>query len=158
MKKICIFLLAVLFLSCKKTESTFTEYSFTDCDNAVLGGNYFKDSALKSDNVITLNVKADKTGSWNIKTATQNGMMFSGSGEFTTTGDHTITLKGSGKPVSIGFTEIRVVSGSNFCVIPINVDTVAIAPCSPTDNSISGLTNSSFYSVSGNVFGGTVVI
>lgn len=156
MKKICILLFAVLLFSCKKNDSgsTLTEYYFTDCDNAIVSGDYFKDSTLKSTNEITLSVNAHKTGSWNIKTATQNGMSFSGSGEFTTTGDHTITLKGSGKPVATGTSDIRVLSGSDFCVIPIKVDTVAVAPCSPTNNSISGLTSSSFYSVSGNEFGG----
>lgn len=160
MNKICILFLATLFFSCSKKESasTFTAYYFTDCDNAILSGDYFKDSALKSTNEIALEVQADKTGKWNIKTATVNGMSFSGSGEFTTTGLQTITLRGSGKPVATGVSEIRLVSGSNYCVVPIKVDTVAVAPCNPSNNNISGLVSSSFYSVSGREFGGSYQI
>lgn len=157
MNKICIFFLAILFFSCTKNESvsTFTDYYFTHCDRATVSGEYFKDSALTSSNEIALEVQANKTGKWNIKTETVNGMSFSGSGEFSTKGLHTIALKGSGKPLTAGLSHIRLDAGLNYCTILIHVDTIAVAPCTPSDNSISGLGSGTFYSVSRREFGGS---
>lgn len=150
-----IFLL-ILFMACNKKQAQVNsiEYYFTDCDRSKLKGDYFKDSVLHSTHEITFEIQAEQTGKWNIKTETINGMSFSGSGEFTTTGLHNISLKGTGKPLKHGLFQFRAESGANYCSFIVKVDTIAVAPCAPENNSITGLVTSSFYSISKREFGG----
>src|SRR4029078_6365358 len=105
---ILLICLTVFFYSCQKEYSL--EGSQTavmtfpgapgGCTNAVVTGIYQSGGALDATNLVTISVDVTKIGSYTISTAISNGISFSGTGNFTTTGIQTITLNGSGIPVS----------------------------------------------------------
>lgn len=77
------------------------------CTAPVINGVYAKSTALSASNTVTLKVNVTTAGSYNITTNTQNGINFSGSGVFTTTGnDIAVTLTGSGTPLDKGITTL----------------------------------------------------
>jgi hypothetical protein len=82
---------------------------------------YKTDSALTSNNTITIPVTVTTVGSYSITTATVNGMTFSGSGNFPATGAQSITLTGTGTPASPGITNFSVPSRTGNCAFTINV-------------------------------------
>jgi hypothetical protein len=123
------FLLAILF-SCDKEYSqegnvtggtaifTYTG-SPNACTDAVVGGTYQEGNALNSSNILTLSVNVSATGNYSIITPAINGITFSGSGIFSTSGQQTIQLTGSGIPVSAG--TYSVSPGLNGCNFPVTV-------------------------------------
>lgn len=121
--------------------STNGVFSLTDaagsCFNADLQGSYRKNTPLTAANKAILNVNVSATGPWSLSTATINGFKFSGSGSFGFTGPQTITLQAAGTPTAFGTSVFPLNSGSSSCSLPVPVDTLAAAPCSPTNNSVS---------------------
>lgn len=83
-----------------------------NCSSAKVNGVYVKGTALKPENTITLNVNVSTIGSYNIQTEVTNGISFSASGIFTTTGTQTITLVGTGTPTVNTNFDIDVVSNT----------------------------------------------
>ncbi|MDR0863965.1 MAG: hypothetical protein LBO74_03420, partial [Candidatus Symbiothrix sp.] len=78
------------------------EYSMT-CGSITPHGAYLKGVALGAGNTITLRVEVTDIstgGSWAITSNTVDGISFRGSGNFTSTGDNTVTLYGYGTPTS----------------------------------------------------------
>jgi hypothetical protein len=108
-----------------------------NCANADIQGTYMKGTALTQDNKVMLDVDVTSAGAWNIATGTVNGIKFSGSGMFSSTGTQTITLEGSGTPTNSGATNFPVTAGSSNCSFPVSVDTIPVAPCNPTNNSVT---------------------
>lgn len=88
-----------------------------DCTGATPGGTYLVGTALDPNtNTITLNVNVTAIGSWSVSTAPAvNGMTFSGTGSFTTTGAQTITLTGNGTPAAAGTFTFTVTGGTGTC-------------------------------------------
>jgi hypothetical protein len=77
------------------------------CTAPVISGVYAKGTALSASNTITLKVNVTTAGSYNITTNTANGISFSGSGVFVSTGnDMDVTLTGSGTPSEKGITTL----------------------------------------------------
>lgn len=68
------------------------------CSPTVVMGDYFSGTALTNLNSVTIGVNVTSPGVYTIKTDTINGISFSASGTFTSTGATTVVLKGSGTP------------------------------------------------------------
>lgn len=136
--------------------------SMGDCSNAKLEGNYLKDTALTAANKVTLDVDVTTAGPWSLRTDTVNGFSYSGSGSFATTGAQTITLQGIGKPLAYGTTQFPVKAGSSQCSFSVLVDTPAVAPCNPDNNtvtfSVAGLGSMTSISTTTTVSGGSYKI
>jgi hypothetical protein len=63
--------------------------------DASVSGDYTKGVVLNSTNKVTVKVNVTTIGSYSISTTATNGMTFSASGAFSTTGVQTVTLTGS---------------------------------------------------------------
>src|SRR4030095_1498034 len=86
------------------------------CTGAVPAGTYVAGTLLTAANTITLNVNVTVVGTWSVTTAPAvNGIIFSGSGTFATTGANTIVLTGSGTPTAAGTHIFTVTGGSGTC-------------------------------------------
>lgn len=84
-------------------------------------GPYFIGVPLAASNKLSVSVNVTSLGFWSMKTNTVNGYSFSATGTFTTTGNQTIELLGTGTPVA---------SGTNNFNLSSNASTVAGASCS----------------------------
>lgn len=108
--------------------------SGSNCSDVVIGGYYNTGVALTNTNKVTIKVNVTKTGTWSVTTETVNGMKFSGSGTFTTTGAQTIVLTGSGTPTDVGSIAFPIIAGSSDCTFYIPVIAAGTAPCNPVNN------------------------
>lgn len=78
------------------------------CTSPAINGTYAVGSALSSNNSIVLKVNVTAAGTYSITTNTVNGISFSGSGVFTSTGNNiAVTLTGSGTPAQKGVTTLK---------------------------------------------------
>lgn len=93
-----------------------------NCSSAVVNGTYVKGTILNSNNTISININVNTLGSYDINTIVTNGVQFSASGTFTTTGTQTIKLTGVGTPTV----------NTNFDVNIISNTTEGNANCSTT--------------------------
>ncbi|MES1197910.1 MAG: hypothetical protein ABUL41_01380, partial [Chitinophagaceae bacterium] len=115
------------------------------CGTPVYAGAYAVGVPLNSNsNTVTLNVNVTKIGSYNISTTATNGMTFTATGLFTTTGAQTIVLKGTGTPTAGGNTTIPVTAGSSTCSFIIQVNSAAVftlagAPSGCTNFVVNGI-------------------
>lgn len=83
-----------------------------DCTNAIVNGTYKSGTALTSANTITLPVNVTALGSYKISTNTVDGISFSTSGIFTSTGQQNVTLSGQGTPTSATVKNFTITSDS----------------------------------------------
>lgn len=82
-----------------------------NCSSAVQDGLFEQGTQLNASNTVDIEVNVTVLGTYNITTATVNGMTFStGPGTFTSTGIQSITLIATGTPTTVG---------NNTIVIPI---------------------------------------
>ncbi|MEN4761402.1 hypothetical protein ABEG63_13775 [Chryseobacterium sp. C39-AII1] len=103
--------------------------TITNCSTTTLNGNYYKGMSMNSGNTIQLNVNVAQVGTWSISSNTVNGITFSGSGTFTSTGSQTVTLTASGTPSNSGnFTYVFSYGGST-CSRTISFGTQPVAQC-----------------------------
>ena len=92
-----------------------------------VSGAYTAGTPLNSGNTVRINVFVTVLGNFTISTATLNGIIFSYSGVFTTTGAQTVLLQGSGTPTAIGTNSFlpSIVGphplGGQFCGFTIDV-------------------------------------
>jgi hypothetical protein len=97
------------------------------CTGATPVGAYVAGTALTAANTITLNVNVTNIGTWSVTTAPAvNGIIFSGTGTFATTGAHTIVLTGSGTPTAAGTNTYTVTGGTGTCTFQCTATSVAI--------------------------------
>lgn len=90
------------------------------CTGAVPAGTYVVGTALAAANTITLNVNVTVIGTWSVTTAPAvNGIIFSGTGTFTTTGAQTIVLTGSGTPTAAGTHMFTVTGATGTCTFQV---------------------------------------
>jgi hypothetical protein len=92
------------------------------CAGTVVQGNYYNGQALTANNKVVLKVNVTQAGTYNVKTNTSGGFVFSSSGTFTFTGLQTITLTGSGMPNSTGNFSFKPPVGAG-CSFIISVTT-----------------------------------
>jgi hypothetical protein len=106
-------------------------YTLT-CNGTTVSGSYVTGTALTTSNKVDVEVNVATAGAYTITSNTVNGMTFSKSGVFTGTGIQTVTLNGSGTPVSPGTNNFTV--GAANC--PFNV--TVTAPTSPCSGLVDG--------------------
>jgi hypothetical protein len=123
------------------------------CSNYKVEGTYVEYKFLDPANYVELEVNVSEKGEWNIATSSSNGFLFFGSGEFTTTGSHTIRLYGDGTPTVAGTTTIPLTAGTSNCSFKVEVNSIPAAPCEPANNTanLKTLTNMQFNSVFGRI-------
>lgn len=125
----------ILFIGCQK-ELNFTYFNTNtpgsnsgtahfrfsggtgSCSSATIGGSYNAGTALSNKNTVTLQVIVDSIGDYTIATANINGIIFSATGNFSSTGNQSIILKGTGTPSAHG--KFNFVPGAYGCIFPIN--------------------------------------
>ena len=142
LKHLFIFLLAgFLFTSCEKELSEENGGTPTGviggtavytlagspgtCTVATVSGIYKVGKALDISNTITISVNVDTIGTYSISTNALNGISFTGTGAFITTGEQTITLSGTGTAVAAG--AFTYAFGANGCSFSVTVSSDAIA-------------------------------
>ena len=91
------------------------------CFDFLVHGNYNPGLPLTIDNTVQVMANVVSPGSYSIKTATANGISFSGSGNFTSTGSQELILYGSGTPVVPGKFIFRPNSVASSCSFDIDV-------------------------------------
>jgi hypothetical protein len=136
-----IFCLTFFIISCQKEysyESSLAEGFLLkslngNCSLNVPNGNYFKDSILKDNNFIEIEVEFSRTGIYNITTDTVNGYYFGNRGIASEIGTSKIRLQASGLPKAIGIDMFKVKFGNDVCEFsntiflpPVVVDSNAI--------------------------------
>jgi hypothetical protein len=72
------------------------------CNSITTSGSYVPNVAMTSENSMAVPVNVTYVGDYSISTNTLNGISFSATGTFTSTGAQTITLKASGTPTAGG--------------------------------------------------------
>ncbi|HEU4632459.1 MAG TPA: hypothetical protein VFS22_00650 [Flavisolibacter sp.] len=91
----------------------------SSCTGAVLNGVFTAGTATSSANNVILNVNVSQVGTYTISTNSVNGISFTGTGSFTTTGAQTVVLTASGTPTVSG--TFGYVPGSNGCSFDVPV-------------------------------------
>ena len=102
--------------------------SGTNCMDASVNGDYTKAVALTSANKVNIKVNVTTIGTYSISTTAKNGMTFSASGAFSTTGVQTVALTGAGTPVTEGATSIPLTVGAVTCNFTVDVKATATNP------------------------------
>jgi hypothetical protein len=92
-----------------------------DCTNPVIKGSYFQNVGPSGSNKVIVNVVVTTTGAYHIATDTLNGISFSASGTFDTTGDQQVVLQASGDMGDVGFLTFNVSAGASNCAFSIPV-------------------------------------
>lgn len=98
------------------------------CTAAIVAGTYNAGTALNATNTVTVQVNVTTVGAYTLSTNTVNGMTFSKTGSFITTGIQTVILNGSGTPAAAGASVLTPVIGSSSCTFTVTVTSTA-----PTD-------------------------
>lgn len=149
MKKAILFSLFALstivyLVSCSKEKSFETGSNGTPATGAIqkdaqggclppnIMGTYYTTKALADTNYVEILVNITKTGSYKIKTDSQNGYSFADSGYFTATGMQSVKLKGKGTPILPLTSDFTVVlndtSSCSFSVTALDGSTVVTNP------------------------------
>lgn len=122
----CYFILLVK----EQAPSSYTLSGYpNDCESPNIEGSYIAGQNFKGSNTVTVNVNVISPGNYTIQTDTIDGMNFSASGYFSTTGNQSVTLTGTGTPNSPGLVFFRVTADSSQCSfsIPVqNADPLAV--------------------------------
>ncbi len=92
------------------------------CGTSSPGGGYIVGLPLSPNAVVLLSVNVTELGNYQITTNSSNGFSFSASGTFTTFGNNTVALVGTGTPANVGVTSFTAMSGTTTgCSFNINV-------------------------------------
>lgn len=89
--------------------------SGSNCTGATVQGSYTAGVALTNSNTAAISVHVTTPGSYTITTNTVDGVTFSSTGAFTSTGDQQVTLTGHGTPVMGGNVSLTVDAGGGTC-------------------------------------------
>ena len=125
---VVIFLSCIFFVSCQKELSfetttvppngngpTVSVYTLggagSTCAGTTLAGTYMNGMAMTAANTATIQVTVTTAGTYSISTASVNGVSFTASSSFTSTGTQTVTLAASGTPTSAGAKTFSITGG-----------------------------------------------
>jgi hypothetical protein len=90
------------------------------CTGFTLGaGTYVVGTALGATNTVSFQVAVATAGTYSITTPTVNGISFSKSGTFASTGAQTVVLTGSGTPAAAGAFNYSATAGANSCAFSV---------------------------------------
>ncbi|MEO8417077.1 MAG: hypothetical protein ABI472_25660 [Ginsengibacter sp.] len=92
-----------------------------NCTGVILGGTYQAGFPLTPANNAKIDVTVSVVGPYSISTSVVNGIKFSTTGTFTTTGAQTVTLAGTGTPVAATITNLAVSGGGTTCNFSVTV-------------------------------------
>ncbi|MEO8710732.1 MAG: hypothetical protein ABI405_01350 [Parafilimonas sp.] len=95
--------------------------NLNDCENPDIQGSYEEAMILSATNVVIINVDVFTAGDYTITTDTADGIFFSASGTFNTTGTQQVTLTGNGTPNAAGLIYFKVYAGASECDFKIPV-------------------------------------
>jgi len=96
--------------------------SFTiNCAAVTVQGTYTGGLNLNNTHTITVPVNVTQAGTFSVSTATINGIKFSASGSFSSTGQQSITLQGTGIPVNNSTYFYLISAGTATCSFPVGV-------------------------------------
>jgi len=91
-----------------------------NCTTPIITGTYTVGTPITADNYVVLQVTVTTPGNYLISTANINGIIFSGSGVFVSTGLQAITLTGTGTPlVSGAFSYVPGNNGCSFVIVAV---------------------------------------
>lgn len=96
------------------------------CSNPVINGSFVAGTALTATNVVIVSVNVTTVGTYTISSGSANGISFSGSGTFTSTGVQAVILTGTGTPTTAG--TFNYTPGTNGCTFPLTVTSVPAGP------------------------------
>lgn len=96
-----------------------------NCKPVTLAGQYAQGVALNSTNIVQVQVTVATAGTYSIKTNTVNGVTFSKTGNFTSTGVQTVILTGSGTPANSGGQNFTLSYGNSLCNFKITFESPA---------------------------------
>ena len=103
----------------------FASYSFSgapgNCLNAIISGDYIKNTDVDTSNYVTINVNVTVPGTYAITTNTLNGYFFSAAGAFANTGAHSVKLFASGIPAAVGTDQFSIQDSGSSCKFPVTV-------------------------------------
>lgn len=116
-----------------------------NCLPIKINGTYRQGADMNPSNTIEVEVNVTETGSYHIYSDTVNGVTFSSKGEFTTRGQQTIILSGSGIPAFSGIQEFTVHYGDSQCAFEI-----PFAEAAATYNDYFPTTNESWWEYTDN--------
>lgn len=85
-------------------------------------GTYIAGNPLTAAHTLTIDAVVTTPGSYTIKTATANGMSFSGTGIFNATGFQQAVLSGAGTPLVAQVTNMTVLNNPGNCTLPVTVN------------------------------------
>ncbi|MGC4101738.1 hypothetical protein [Ferruginibacter sp.] len=123
----------------------------TECINFKVNGTYYAGIATDISNTITMDVNVIKIGTYDIITNTENGLTFSCSGSFTSTGPQTVILAAKGTPARVELTAFIPNTGTVSCYFHVNVKQVpppAVFTLSGAPGACTPATVNGFYIVS----------
>ena len=91
------------------------------CAPITVNGTYTANTAVGAANTAVVQVNVTTIGTYTLSTAAVNGMIFSKSGTFTTTGLQNVTLQGSGTPLAAATSTFTPQIGTSSCTFPVTV-------------------------------------
>ena len=112
-----------------------------NCLNAIVSGDYIKNTDVDTSNYVTINVNVTASGAFAITTNSLNGYFFSAAGDFTNTGPHSVKLFASGIPGATGTDQFTVQGSGSSCKFPVTV----LAALSVTNNDYFPMTKGSYW-------------
>ncbi|MBK8609568.1 MAG: hypothetical protein IPL84_06385 [Chitinophagaceae bacterium] len=127
-------------------------FSFVNCAGTLYGaGVYTAGTVVGATHTVTLDVNVTNPGPYTINIAAVNGVSFSGSGNFTATGNAQVILTASGTPAAASppAYNYTVTSGTSTCIFSITV----AAPAPPPN--LDYVPQTSFSNWSSRLVGGT---
>jgi len=89
------------------------------CTGAVIGGNYVAGTPANTSNTATININVTNAGICSVSSPVVNGVSFSGSALFTTTGPQTLVLYASGTGSAPGSFNFPLTGSGSTCTVAI---------------------------------------
>ncbi len=120
-----------------------------NCPNLIVNGKYRVGANLNISDSINVPITVKLPGTYSIETSLVNGMIFSSKGIFMNAGNYTVTLEGTGRPMTAGVTQVPINDGNTFCSFSINtvLDTTMYWKCTAEGINYEGLLDSAYGSL-----------
>ncbi len=124
----CTFAINFTATGASSGTALFTLHGSPDsCTTPLIKGTYMQGQALNASDTVVIKATVATIGSYTISTNAINGMMFFASGNFTTTGLHTVTLVGTGAVAEVG--TFTFAPGTNGCQFKITTTAPSTSDC-----------------------------
>lgn len=125
-----------------------------DCNSATVNGSFVVGQPLTGVNTITINVLVNVIDTFSISTNTLNGYSFSATGVFTFIGLNTITLYGSGTPVTAQNDNFIITFAGNTTTCNKTVSVVSTPTRNCLEYKIAGYNTDGIYTIDPDGLGG----